>query len=110
MNNRRNKKNNPSSKREKAGFYIAFSLCLAAVGMSVWSAYTGVTNYFKENGIKGEFVGMVFRQKVSDADENIDEKIEILKSKNFKAKEISVILSSLYNINKNEVYKRVLEG
>lgn len=50
MNNRRNKKNNPSSKREKAGFYIAFSLCLAAVGMSVWSAYTGVTNYFKENG------------------------------------------------------------
>ena len=71
---------------------------------------TDIINYFKENGIKGEFVGMVFRQKVSDADENIDEKIEILKSKNFKAKEISVILSSLYNINKNEVYKRVLEG
>lgn len=69
-----------------------------------------VINYFKENGIKGEIVGMVFRQKVSDADENIDEKIEILKSKNFKAKEISIILSSLYNINKNEVYRRVLEG
>lgn len=50
MNNKRNRKEKPSSKREKAGFYIAFSLCLAAVGMSVWSAYSGIADYFKENG------------------------------------------------------------
>lgn len=49
MNNRRNKNNKQTSKREKAGFYIAFSLCLAAVGLSVWSAYSGVTGYFKDN-------------------------------------------------------------
>ena len=69
MNNRRNKKNNPSSKREKAGFYIAFSLCLAAVGMSVWSAYTGVTNYFKENGDTSTTINQ------QDNTENVDKNL-----------------------------------
>lgn len=68
-----------------------------------------VIRYFKENVMKGEIVAMVYRRNLSCCADNIDEKIEILKSKNFKAKEISTIISSLYDVNKNEVYKRVLE-
>ena len=52
---------------------------------------------------------MVYRSNISRNDIDLDEKIDILKSKNFKAKEISTIISSLFNINKNEVYQRVLE-
>lgn len=66
MNNRRNKKEKPSSKREKVGFYIAFSLCLAAVGMSVWSAYSGVSDFFKENGDTSNSVHQ------QDITENVD--------------------------------------
>lgn len=68
-----------------------------------------VIEYFKTNVIKGEIVGMVYRTKPQNCDFDFDEKIKILKNKNFKAKEISVILSELYNVNKNDVYKRVLE-
>lgn len=59
--------------------------------------------------MKGEIVAMVYRSNISRNDIDLDEKIDILKSKNFKAKEISTIISSLFNINKNEVYQRVLE-
>ena len=37
----------------------------------------------------------------------MDFKIKELKSKGFKDKEVSVILSSLFGYNKNEVYKKV---
>lgn len=70
---------------------------------------SNVIEYFNKNIIKGEIVGMVYREDNDDVDINIDEKIKILADKNFKAKEISTILSLLYNINKNDVYKRVLE-
>lgn len=70
----------------------------------------GVISYFNENVLKGELVVLVYRQEgESDLFEELDDKILVLKSKNFKAKEISTIISSLYGINKNEVYKRVLE-
>ena len=39
----------------------------------------------------------------------LDEKIEKLQKKNFSAKEISTILSELYGLGKNEIYKRVLD-
>lgn len=67
-----------------------------------------IIEHFKNNVLKGEIVGIVFREKNNSDDIVINEKIEILKSKGFKAKEISVILSELYNINKNDVYKRCL--
>lgn len=67
-----------------------------------------IIQHFQTNILKGEIAGLVFREKNSIEDININEKIEILKSKGFKAKEISVILSELYNINKNDVYKRCL--
>lgn len=68
-----------------------------------------VIKYFDENTLKGEIVGLVFRDTSCESDINIDEKIAVLKDKGFKAKEISTILSELYGINKNEVYKKTLE-
>ena len=67
-----------------------------------------IIQHFQTNILKGEIAGLVFREKNIIEDININEKIEILKSKGFKAKEISVILSELYNINNNDVYKRCL--
>ena len=67
-----------------------------------------VIEYFHNNTLKGEIVGLVFREENKSDDIDIDEKISILKSKNFKAKEISIILSELYGLNKNDVYKKCL--
>lgn len=67
-----------------------------------------VIEYFKKNVLKGEIVALVFRdEQISDV--GLDEKIQLLKRKNFKDKEISVILSELYDFNKNDVYKKCLE-
>lgn len=68
-----------------------------------------VINYYKENVMKGELAALIYKQNSSFSPIELDEKIDILKSKNFKAKEIAVIISSLYNVNKNDVYQRVLE-
>ena len=60
------------------------------------------------DGIKGEIVCMLY------ADENqnnvdIDSKIKLLKSKEFKDKQVAQILSVLYDLSKNDVYKRSLD-
>lgn len=69
-----------------------------------------VIEYFKENILKGEIVTMVFRTKSDKNEIDLDEKINILKKKNFKAKEISSILAALYDLNKNDIYKKVIEN
>lgn len=66
-----------------------------------------VLNHFKD-GIKGEIVCMIYAEPSSDTSE-ISDKINVLKAKGFKNKDISVILSSLYDYNKNEVYKLTVE-
>lgn len=63
--------------------------------------------YYKD-GIKGEIVCMVYADE-NTQDNELDYKITELKSKGFRDKEISVILSTLFNLNKNEIYKRSLE-
>ena len=60
-----------------------------------------------EDGIKGEIVCMVYADE-NTVDSEMDYKIKELKAKGFKDKDISVILSTLYNFNKNDVYKRSL--
>jgi len=65
-----------------------------------------IINYFN-SGIKGEIVCMVYPDKGTDLSE-IKQKIKILKAKGFKDKEISTILSSLFNYNKNDIYKMSL--
>lgn len=62
---------------------------------------TKVINYFKEE-VKGEIVAMTFAQEKTELTE-IKDKVETLKNKGFKAKEIAEILSSLYNFNKNDI-------
>ena len=68
-----------------------------------------VIKHFENDSVKGEIVGMIYRENQDISLIDTDEKIAKLKKKNFKAKEISTILSELYGLNKNDVYKRVLE-
>lgn len=63
-----------------------------------------VLEHFND-GIKGEIVCMVYANKNAD-NFDVESKIQSLKEKGFKDKEISVILSTLYNFSKNEVYKK----
>ena len=66
-----------------------------------------ILEHYKD-GIKGEIVCMIYPDE-NKQDRELDYKIKELKSKGFRDKEISVILSTLFNLNKNEVYKRSLE-
>ena len=66
-----------------------------------------VVKHFND-GIKGEIVCMVYADEQVDLS-NMDLQIKELKSKGFKDKEISVILSTLLGYSKNEVYKKSLE-
>ncbi len=63
-----------------------------------------ILEYYKD-GIKGEIVCMVYAG-TDNQDKLFDYKIKELKSKGFRDKEISVILSTLFNANKNDIYKR----
>jgi 16S rRNA (cytidine1402-2'-O)-methyltransferase len=61
------------------------------------------------DGIKGEIVCMVYPNS-SEEGVDFNSQIELLKEKGFKSKEISVILSTLYNVNKNNIYKMITEN
>lgn len=64
-----------------------------------------IIEHFVNNQPKGEFVVMVFRKdNISDENE-IQKRVKVLKDKGFSPKDISVILSELYEYNKNSVYK-----
>ena len=70
----------------------------------VCSDISSVIAHFQD-GIKGEIVCMIY------ADENpqntdLEYKIKTLKAKGFKDKEVAVILSALFDMNKNEIYKK----
>ena len=66
-----------------------------------------VISYY-ENGIKGEIVCIIYASKTENI-ESLDLKIKALKEKGFKDKEISIILSTICDFNKNDVYKKSLE-
>ena len=74
---------------------------------TVIDSISKVIEYFS-SGIKGEIVCMVYPNEKSD-EFLFKTKIQSLKDKGFKSKEIATILSTLYDINKNEVYKLSLE-
>ena len=65
-----------------------------------------ILDHFKD-GIKGEIVCMIYAQEDSISTD-MEFKIRKLKEKGFKDKEISTILSSICDFNKNEVYKKSL--
>lgn len=60
---------------------------------------------FEKDLPKGEFVVMIFQQEQNMDDAQIHKKIKQLQDKGFSAKDISTILSELYEINKNKIYK-----
>lgn len=74
-----------------------------------------IIEYFENNTLKGEIVGLVYACELdsssadkSEFDAELKEKINKLKSLNFSDKDISQILSSLYGLNKNKIYKLAL--
>ena len=67
-----------------------------------------VKKHFTQNPLKGEVVGMIYKSYEKENVAEIKEKITLLKGKNFKAKEISTILSALYSYSKNDVYKLII--
>ena len=68
---------------------------------------SAVLEHYK-SGIKGEIVCAVYAEEKSESGD-LEFKIRELKDKGFKDKEIAVILSTLFDFNKNEVYKKSIE-
>ncbi len=70
-----------------------------------------IINYYSENPLKGEIIAMVYAQEEKNmSEQEINEKIVILKDEGFSPKDISKIISKLYGINKNKVYDLVLKN
>lgn len=68
-----------------------------------------IISYFQKNPLKGEIVAMLFAKETSDVSEDeLKQKIKILKEEGFSPKDISRIISKLYGENKNKVYKMVI--
>lgn len=67
-----------------------------------------VIQHFEQNISKGEFVVMIFRSEKDFEESDLQNKIKLLQDKGFSGKDISIILSELYSLNKNKVYKMTL--
>jgi len=75
----------------------------------VTNCVSEIKEYYKNNTLKGEIVALLHKDIQND-ELDIDIKIEKLKKLNLKDKEISLILSTLYDVNKNTVYKKCIKG
>lgn len=64
---------------------------------------SNILNHYKD-GIKGEIVCIIYAEE-ENTDFDLKYHIIELKKKGYKDKDISIILSTIFNINKNEVYK-----
>lgn len=91
--------------RPKAKFALARELSKLFEEVIVGGADEIIRKF--EEGIKGEIVCMIYADEKAEITD-LEFKIKELQNKGFKAKEISVILSTLYNLNRNEIYKKVL--
>lgn len=69
-----------------------------------------IIQYYENNILKGEIVVMLYKQDVCEcSDEELLEKINILKEEGFSQKDIVKIISKLYKENKNKIYKLVID-
>lgn len=69
-----------------------------------------IIDFYQKNILKGEIVAMVFAQENCDVEDDfLNEKINVLKQEGFSPKDISKIISKLYSINKNKIYKMIIE-
>lgn len=69
-----------------------------------------VISHFKTNILKGEIAGIVHACENNEEAEQYSEKIKNLINKGFSAKDVSIIISTLYNVNKNEIYSYILKA
>lgn len=68
-----------------------------------------IIEYYKTNILKGEIVFVLYAKPCEDETEaEIECKIKTLKSLGFSDKDVSMILASLFALNKNQVYKLAL--
>lgn len=67
---------------------------------------SSVISHF-QNTIKGEIVCMIYAEGNTD-NSDLENKIRTLKTKGYKDKDIAIILSALFKLNKNDVYKKSL--
>ncbi len=76
---------------------------------------SNLIEYYKTNPLKGEIVIMLHKDRKDELKEsgrveiNLDYNIEKLKKLNLKDKQIASIISTLFEVNKNNVYKRCIE-
>ncbi len=69
-----------------------------------------IIEFYMNNPLKGEIVAMVFAKEFTDINnEELKQKIAILKEEGYSQKDISLIISKLYGENKNKIKKLVLE-
>jgi len=69
---------------------------------------TEIIEYFKNNTLKGEIAGLLYKDEKQE-EIDVSSKIKKLKTLNLKDKEIASIIATLYDVNKNQVYKKCLE-
>lgn len=71
---------------------------------------SNIIKYYETNPLKGEIVAMIYAQEESSIeDSEILQRIKTLKSEGFSDKDISKIISSLFSLNKNKIYKLSLQ-
>ncbi|MDD3238435.1 MAG: 16S rRNA (cytidine(1402)-2'-O)-methyltransferase [Candidatus Gastranaerophilales bacterium] len=70
-----------------------------------------IIGYFSSNVLKGEIVGMIYKEKTHDVDySELFEKVSLLKKEDFSDKDITKILVSLFDVNKNKLKKILING
>ncbi len=63
----------PRSKREKAGFYTALSICVIAVGMAAYSTYTSLSGYYEDEPDYTVAVGRVVTGVTEEETESVEQ-------------------------------------
>ncbi len=67
--------------------------------------------YYSKNPLKGEIVAMVFAEVAENTeDSELLNNIKKLKEQGFSQKDIAKIISTLFDVNKNKVYKLAMES
>ena len=65
-----------------------------------------ILNYYKENTLKGEIAGILYKTEKKE-ETDFTAEIKKLLNEGFSSKDISLIISTLYNVNKKEIYQKV---
>ena len=70
-----------------------------------------ILDYYSTNPLKGEIVAMVFAENTENIeDTELLNNINKLKEQGFSQKDIAKIISTLFDVNKNKVYKLAMES